>query len=116
MEGQPRTLSGLLKWRGRSPVERAAATLQRELRRDSAKQACPANANLAAIRAIGSEVRKLPSLPACRVRKPAKICLANHYDSVIMRRIYDKNVTFLWGPPAMVGSVDCMHRLYISDR
>jgi hypothetical protein len=37
-----------------------------------------------------------------------KISLANHYGFVMMRPIYDKNVTFLWNWQALVGPVDRM--------
>jgi hypothetical protein len=45
-----------------------------------------------------------------------KICLAKYYSSVIMRGIYDKNVTFLWNSPAMVSSVNRMYIFDISHR
>jgi hypothetical protein len=37
-----------------------------------------------------------------------KICLANYYNSVIMRGTYETNIPFLWNWPAMVRPVNCM--------
>jgi hypothetical protein len=80
----PRKHSRLLKWRGRSPVERAAATFFPDL------QDCSEIA-MAELSSQGDQNSWLGK-PA----KPRKICLGNYYSSVIMRHTYEKNVPFWW--------------------
>ena len=76
---------------------------------------CGYTAKKLALNEHGGPYQSSPSNSVRGQMRP-KICLANRYGFVIMRGIYDKNVTFLWNSPAMVSSVDRSYMFDISRR